>query len=281
MYVRCMQGEFRKEPSIDEIPKTNSSTEVHISRHSTEAESIDEGSINSSSPEDLSPEIRDDLPTDSVPSSIDTYDTVDTTFYPFVEYDSVKIGDQTWMKMNLDVGHFRNGDEIFYAETEEQWQTAIDEKRPAWCYYENDHTNNQFGKLYNRYAVLDPRGLAPGGWSIPTDDQWDDLTNTLILNHIEKNELLHSNVVDNNNLGFEYNKTGFSALGSGYRDQRGNFVQKSIGAYWWTKTFLPSIKDKDRCKFIRINEISENVILISQKYELGHGFSVRCLRTIS
>jgi len=38
----------------------------------------------------------------------------------------------------------------------------------AWCFYENDSNNNKIlGRLYNYYAVSDPRGLAPNGWKIP------------------------------------------------------------------------------------------------------------------
>jgi len=84
-------------------------------------------------------------------------------------YKSVKIGTQTWMAENLNVATFRNGDPIPEAKTKEEWKRAFENKQPAWCYYDNEPKNgNKFGRLYNAYAVLDPRGLAPIGWHIPT-----------------------------------------------------------------------------------------------------------------
>ena len=76
---------------------------------------------------------------------------------------NVIIGKQTWMKKNLDVSAFRNGDPILQAKTGEEWRNAGNSQTPAWCYYNNDPSNAEFGKLYNWFAVNDPRGLAPVG----------------------------------------------------------------------------------------------------------------------
>lgn len=93
---------------------------------------------------------------------------------------SVKIGDQTWMTENLDLSSFRNGDLINEASTEKEWENAGQESRPAWCYADNSTANGKkYGKLYNWFAVNDPRGLAPNGWHIPGDAEWTKLTNYL------------------------------------------------------------------------------------------------------
>ena len=92
----------------------------------------------------------------------------------------VKIGQQVWTTENLNVDKFRNGEIIPEAKSEEEWIEAGDNKKPAWCYYNNDPSNGtKYGKLYNWYAVNDPRGLAPEGWHIPSDKEWDVLTNYL------------------------------------------------------------------------------------------------------
>jgi uncharacterized protein (TIGR02145 family) len=86
---------------------------------------------------------------------------------------TVTIGTQVWMTKNLDVATFRNGDPIPEAKTKEEWDKAGDNKQPAWCYYDNDPANGaKYGKLYNWFAVNDPRGLAPSGYHVPTDAEW-------------------------------------------------------------------------------------------------------------
>ena len=82
---------------------------------------------------------------------------------------TVKIGAQVWMTKNLDVSAFRNGDPILEAKTNEEWIKAGQNEQPAWCYYNNDPKNwLKFGKLYNWYAVIDSRGIAPEGWRVPS-----------------------------------------------------------------------------------------------------------------
>ena len=91
-------------------------------------------------------------------------------------YNSVTIGSQEWMAENLQVSTFRNGDTIPEAKTAKEWLSADRSNNPAWCYYNNDSKNGgKYGKLYNWYAVNDPRGLAPSGWHIPTDSEWKKL----------------------------------------------------------------------------------------------------------
>jgi hypothetical protein len=92
--------------------------------------------------------------------------------------EEIRIGSQIWAKENLDACVFANGDSITEAKTIEEWVEAGKNKQPAWCYYENDLNNNEYnGKLYNWYAVNDPRGLSPKGWIIPNDYDFVILSN--------------------------------------------------------------------------------------------------------
>jgi len=96
------------------------------------------------------------------------------------DYPSVVIGSQEWMTENLNEDRFRNGETIPEVKSSSEWKKARDEKKPAWCYYDNDPANgNIYGKLYNWYAVNDPRGLAPEGWHVPSDKEWTVLTTYL------------------------------------------------------------------------------------------------------
>ena len=95
-------------------------------------------------------------------------------------YRIIRIGNQTWMAENLNVDKFRNGDEIPEAKTNKEWQLSGENGQPAWCYYDNDPDNGiKYGKLYNWYAVNDPRGLAPEGWHISTESDWEILIDYL------------------------------------------------------------------------------------------------------
>ena len=98
----------------------------------------------------------------------------------FLFCQTVTIGTQVWTSKNLAVSKFRNGDAIPLAKTNAEWELAGQNYQPAWCYYENNGENGtKYGKLYNWYAVNDPRGLAPAGFHIPTDVEWTILTDYL------------------------------------------------------------------------------------------------------
>ena len=84
------------------------------------------------------------------------------------------------MTRNLDVERFRNGDLIPHAESNEEWKVAGENGQPAWCYYDNDPENGKkYGKLYNWFTVNDPRGLAPEGWHITYQKEWNILVEFL------------------------------------------------------------------------------------------------------
>jgi hypothetical protein len=98
-------------------------------------------------------------------------------FYSFCQPSpNVKIGTQIWQSKNLEVTVFSNGDRIFEAKSIKDWDDAFSSKQPAWCYYNfNAENGKKYGKLYNMYAVMDSRGLAPIGYHIPSENEWDIL----------------------------------------------------------------------------------------------------------
>lgn len=91
--------------------------------------------------------------------------------------ETVTICNQVWMTKNLDVDRYRNGDIIPQVNDSSVWNHLT---TGAWCYYKNDSARGKIsGKLYNWYAVIDPRGLAPIGWHIPSEDEWIELQDCL------------------------------------------------------------------------------------------------------
>lgn len=155
-------------------------------------------------------------------------------------YDEVKIGNQVWMDKNLNVDHFRNGDPIPQAKTKEEWTYAIENKEPAWCYYDNNSSNgSKYGKLYNWYAVIDKRGLAPEGWHVSTDEDWRTL-NKYLGGHEGKAAHKLKSKTDWKDDDFSSgigastrNSTGFSGLPGGACSSDFDFDHlNEIGRFW-------------------------------------------------
>lgn len=144
-------------------------------------------------------------------------------------YKTINIGTQTWMAENLDVNRFRNGDPIPEAKTNEEWSKAS----PAWCYYENDPKNGaKYGKLYNWYALVDPRGLAPEGWHVPEAKEWETLSNTLGGIAAAGTKMRSTNGWSDNGNGT--NESGFSGLPGGHRYIDGTFIDIGRFGFWWS-----------------------------------------------
>lgn len=146
----------------------------------------------------------------------------------------IKIGTQTWTCTNLNVSIFSNGDTIPEAKSIAEWVKAGQNKQPAWCYYNNDPSNGvTYGKLYNWYAVNDPRGLAPKGWHIPTDTEWTILTDYLGGMDSAGKKIKSSsgwNGINGNN------SSGFNAIPGGNRHNGGEFLGLGYGSRWWSAT---------------------------------------------
>jgi uncharacterized protein (TIGR02145 family) len=183
----------------------------------------------------------------------------------------VTIGGQVWMAENLDVATFRNGDPIPEARTEAEWRRAAETRQPAWCHYGNDPGNGKrYGRLYNGFAVTDPRGLAPAGWHMPTDAEWTALTDQLGGPKTAGAALKSSSGWKNRGNGS--NASGFSARPGGDRGYDGLFVLLQEDGGWWSAT----IKD-DGLLWGRTLRATSDEIYRDGCYTAA-GFSVRCIR---
>jgi uncharacterized protein (TIGR02145 family) len=188
---------------------------------------------------------------------------------------SVVIGSQTWTTENLNVSKFRNGDHIPEVKTNEEWINAGKNGSPAWCYYNNDPKNGEkYGKLYNWYAVNDPRGLAPIGWCIPSDSEWILLSDNLGGMEIA-GEKMKSNIEWFDNINGS-NVSGFTGFPSGYRYYGGNFSDEYQWGCWWTST--ESFTDYAWFRSLYYFDLS----LYRDYYKgKGNGFSVRCVKEVN
>jgi len=186
-------------------------------------------------------------------------------------YKEIIIGNQVWMTENLNVDKFRNGDSILEIKSTEEWRKAGVNQQPAWCYYNNDPDNaEKHFKLYNWYAVNDPRVLAPKGWHIPTKDEWTELINYL------GGETRACRKIKNTK-GWEggyngTNESGFSGIPGGCRKFDGTFSSIGQEANWWS-----SSEDNIENAFYR-SLINDFAFIHTVTYGKANGFSVRCIR---
>ncbi len=193
---------------------------------------------------------------------------------------AIVIGSQTWMSTNLNVDHFRNGDSIPEAKSTEEWIQAGERKQPAWCYYNNDSKNgSKYGRLYNWYAVNDKRGLAPYGWHIPSDQEWNFLIDFLggdaVAGRKMKSIYGWDSFEDLNGNGSD--ESGFNGLPGGYRNYDGLFDAIGLMQYCWSSTEFTESKYLTGGAWYRLlRNYSDNVKRHCYNFECG--FSVRCVK---
>jgi uncharacterized protein (TIGR02145 family) len=152
-------------------------------------------------------------------------------------YHIVKIGDQIWMLENLKVTHYRNGEAIPHVTENIAWENLTS---GAWCNFNNDEADGDTaGRLYNWYAVNDSRQIAPKGWHVPGDDEWQTLIDFLggigaAGGKMKETGQKHWSFT---NVGAT-NESGFTATSAGYRYYMGVYAEKVSCdcANWWSST---------------------------------------------
>jgi uncharacterized protein (TIGR02145 family) len=145
----------------------------------------------------------------------------------------VTIGTQIWTGCNATVSTYNNGDPIPYVDNTASWAALT---TGAWCYVNNDpSTEATYGKLYNWYAITDPRGIAPNGYIVPTDADWTTLTTFLGGTSVAGGKMkglchwIPTNI-DATNTSL------FTGLPGGYRDNGGYYNNIGNYGFWGSST---------------------------------------------
>lgn len=170
----------------------------------------------------------------------------------------ILINNQTWIIENLDVSTYRNGDPIPQIQSSEEWGNL---KTGAWCYYGNDEKNRPKGKLYNWFAINDPRGIAPRGYRIASHYDWLKLG---------------ENLDGSWNASDKLQSLDFFDYYSGYRDECGRFAYWDEGIGWWTSDELNMNYHAlwAQSHFLLKNENG----ILWKPFDKKCGFYVRCLK---
>lgn len=188
-------------------------------------------------------------------------------------YGAVAIGTQIWMTENLKTTRFNDNTLIPNVTENSVWPTL---STPAYCWYQNIESDviKKYGALYNWFAVNTGK-LCPAGWHIPSEDDWETLTDYLGGEYFAGGRLKEQ--------GFNHwkipntgasNDFGFSALPGGYRTgaSSGTFRASGYIGWWWAGKEYDLDWARNRTVAFDSEEIAKGRGLKT------NGYSVRCLK---
>ena len=187
-------------------------------------------------------------------------------------YSSADIGTQTWLVENLKTTKYANGEVIPNLTVLEDWANATS---GAWSYYENESLYDvPYGKLYNWFAVTDPRNVCPAGWHVPAESEWATLISFLGGNEVAGNALKETGIAHWQPYNdFATNNSGFTALPGGARSTSIgiSYPIPSLGMFWSTTPV-----DSENAVGYYLFDAYQSIT--RQGYENRTGLSVRCVK---
>lgn len=192
-----------------------------------------------------------------------------------VSYPVIKICNDTWMLKNLAVRTYRNGDSIPVVTDPVAWSN-LTTGAMCWAYNNEALYDTIFGPLYNWYAVNDPRGLAPEGWHVASNEEWAAAGECLGGDSIASIKMRDTSNLWNMNLPlpvFANNSSGFTGLPGGQRHDGGVFESLGTdGGFWWTST--PTTVTRAIGKLL----VYDGAMILHYDVPKIYGYSVRCIK---
>nr|NQU91357.1 hypothetical protein [Bacteroidota bacterium] len=210
---------------------------------------------------------------------------IETINYGGQTYNTVLIGDQCWLKENLNIGSMIPGED-------EMQNNGTIEK---YCYDNNPSNCDIYGGLYQwdemmQYTTLEGvKGICPAGWHIPTDDEWKTLEGNVDSlypvgdpqwdNTDWRGYDCGKNLKSTNTWFDSGNGTdiyGYTILPSGlYSCWSHNFEGITQYLGYWTSSEISGSFAISRTLGYNKDNISRNTYNSAKKWD---GFSVRCLK---
>lgn len=190
-------------------------------------------------------------------------------------YNTIQIGDQCWLKENLNVGTRIDG-------SSHQTNNSLIEK---YCYDDNESDCTTYGGLYQWAEAIqylngatntsspDPafsgnvQGICPTGWHIPTYEEFT----TLCANVGWDNTSLKA-VGEGIGTGKGTNTSGFLGLLAGYSQISDGFNYRGIEAVWFSSTETNS-SNSYQFRFSR-----NGSLIFLESTDKANGCCVRCLK---
>lgn len=173
-------------------------------------------------------------------------------------YNTVKIGNQEWMVEDLRTTRFRNGDLIGTTNSPTKNLLLTIKPKYQWPHDGDEKNVSKYGRLYTWYVAMDPRGIAPEGWRIPSVNDW-----LILQRFIEEN-------------GHKLFISQFKPIRGGHRFYSGTFPHRGNSGNWWTST--PYTEDNRWAKYVEYKGLFE--IFSFPQLNNSSGFPVRCVRNV-
>jgi uncharacterized protein (TIGR02145 family) len=185
-------------------------------------------------------------------------------------YSTIQIGDQCWLRENLNVG-------TMIQDNQEMSNDGIVEK---YCYNNDPNNCSVYGGLYQwreamQYdSIAGSRGICPPGWHVPSDSEW-----TILIDNLGGMDFAGAQLKE---AGFAHwnapntdanNESGFIALPGGFRTiPAGNFYLLGNEGFFWSSTQYYTDLANFWCLFYDSDDVG-----IAYR-EMEYGNSIRCLK---
>jgi uncharacterized protein (TIGR02145 family) len=203
----------------------------------------------------------------SLQAQINAFRCGDDVLHEGYWYNTTSIGGQCWFAENVrylpEVSSSAVSDVDPHAYVQYYIQgTDVSEAQNTSFYH-------KFGALYN-FPAVEQWNLCPGGWHVPTDLEWTEMTNSLGSSQFAGDLMKATyfcDAYDGSNL------SGFSGLPGGYKKANGGFGEFGSSGYWWSSS--PNGSD---AWYRHLNFISDAEDVLRDGGNQRLGFSVRCVR---
>ena len=189
-------------------------------------------------------------------------------------YHTVTIGTQVWMVENLRVTRFNDGTELTWP-SKAEWGSIV---VPQYGFYNFDIKNKDvYGVLYNYCAVASGK-LAPKGWHIPSDQEWQILIDYLGGENVAGGKIKDTGTIESDNGAWvapnqdATNESGLKSLPGGYIESDGKSYAMGTYCNFWSSTWYSD----DHAWYWYIS--SKTPKALGNNWSKKAGFSVRCIK---
>jgi len=192
------------------------------------------------------------------------------TFSVITLTEPVNLGGNFWSPEAASVRSFSEGSPIEQAQSDEAWKACDAARKPCWCFAALDSGTPVI--LYNGYAIMDSRKLAPHEWEIPEKADWERLCLALGGDASAGQHLKGAGYWGDDRVASS-DSASFAAYPYGARTPSGLFIHGGEMAYFWTASPGPGGTIWGRT--LRLGD--ENVG--RAPFAKGYGMPVRFIRS--